>query len=176
MPESWWSTNATIEDWFNEMVGQANIIHKFAGVSMEEIRGIRVPFLRVGWNRQFLMMKEFGFVYDSSMAAPPSDPPIWPYTLDHRIPHACVGNGQRCPSRSFPGVWEMIMNQLEVEEYTCAMVDSCPSYATDDETYEMLMSNFRRHFTTNRAPFGLYFHTIWFKKRINMRAFQVQTS
>lgn len=172
MPESWWSTNATIEDWFNEMVGQANIIHKFAGVSMEEIRGIRVPFLRVGWNRQFLMMKEFGFVYDSSMAAPPSDPPIWPYTLDHRIPHACVGNGQRCPSRSFPGVWEMIMNQLEVEEYTCAMVDSCPSYATDDETYEMLMSNFRRHFTTNRAPFGLYFHTIWFKKRINMRAFQ----
>ena len=35
---------------------------------MEDIRGVRVPYLSVGWNRQFLMMKEFGFVYDSSIA------------------------------------------------------------------------------------------------------------
>ena len=53
------------------------------------------------------------------------------------------------------------------------MVDSCPSHGSEDEVYEMLMHNFRRHFNTNRAPFGLYFHTIWFKKRINLRAFQV---
>jgi hypothetical protein len=97
------------------MVGQANIINRFAGVHMEDIRGIRVPFLRVGWNRQFLMMKEFGFVYDASMAAPLSDPPLWPYTLDYKMPHGCVGTGQRCPSRSFPGIWEMVLNQLEVE-------------------------------------------------------------
>ena len=97
------------------MVGQANIINRFAGVHMEDIRGIRVPFLRVGWNRQFLMMKEFGFVYDASMAAPLSDPPLWPYTLDYKMPHTCVGTNQRCPSRSFPGIWEMVMNQLEVE-------------------------------------------------------------
>lgn len=97
------------------MVGQANIINRFAGVHMEDIRGIRVPFLKVGWNRQFLMMKEFGFVYDASMAAPLSDPPIWPYTLDHKMPHNCLGTGQRCPSRSFPGIWEMVLNQLEVE-------------------------------------------------------------
>lgn len=121
-PENWWSTNATIEDWFDEMVGQANIINRFANVHMEDIRGIRVPFLRVGWNRQFLMMKEFGFVYDSSMAAPLSDPPIWPYTLDYKMPHACVGTGQRCPSRSFPGIWEMVLNQLEVEVWHCCIV------------------------------------------------------
>ena len=106
------------------MVGQANIINRFAGVHMEDIRGIRVPFLRVGWNRQFLMMKEFGFVYDASMAAPLSDPPLWPYTLDYKMPHGCVGTGQRCPSRSFPGIWEMVLNQLEVEvciflRFTC---------------------------------------------------------
>jgi len=76
---------------------------------------MRVPFLRVGWNRQFLMMKEFGFVYDASMVAPFSDPPLWPYTLDHKIPHQCTGNNQRCPSRSYPGIWEMVMNQLAVE-------------------------------------------------------------
>ena len=69
-PESWWEKNATIEDWFDEMVGQANIINRFGGVKMEDIRGLRVPFLKLGWNRQFLMMNEFGFVYDASLPAP----------------------------------------------------------------------------------------------------------
>lgn len=31
--------NATIEDWFDEMVGEANIINRFAGVRMEDIKG-----------------------------------------------------------------------------------------------------------------------------------------
>ena len=134
IPESWWEGNATIEDWFDEMVGQANIINRFGGIKMEDIRGIRVPCkfffkekypfhvniciinyhffgfshkisdLKPGWNRQFLMMKEFGFVYDSSIPAPLSDPPLWPYTLDYKIPHKCIGR-RKCPSRSFPGIW-----------------------------------------------------------------------
>jgi hypothetical protein len=83
---------------------QANIINRFGGVKIEKIRGLRVPFLKPGWNRQFLMMKEFGFVYDSSIPAPLSDPPIWPYTLDFKIPHKCIGR-RKCPSRSFPGLW-----------------------------------------------------------------------
>ena len=28
-PEEWWGKNATIEDWFDEMVGQANIINRY---------------------------------------------------------------------------------------------------------------------------------------------------
>ncbi|PNF25120.1 hypothetical protein B7P43_G01988 [Cryptotermes secundus] len=171
-PEEWWSSNATIEDWFDEMVGQANIINHFAGVRMEDIRGMRVPFLRVGWNRQFLMMKEFGFVYDASMVAPFSDPPLWPYTLDHKIPHQCTGNNQRCPSRSYPGIWEMVMNQLAIDEYTCAMVDSCPPHLSGEEVYNMLIHNFKRHYNTNRAPYGLYFHTTWFKKPEYLAAFR----
>ena len=80
---------------------------------MEDIRGLRVPYLKPGWNRQFLMMKEFGFVYDSSIPAPLSDPPLWPYTLDYKIPHKCI-NGRKCPSRSFPGIWvkKFIFNKL----------------------------------------------------------------
>ena len=73
-------------------------------------------------HRQFLMMREFGFVYDSSIAAPVSDPPLWPYTLDYQIPHKCLGQ-RRCPSRSFPGIWEMPLNQITMEEFSCAMVD-----------------------------------------------------
>jgi len=173
-PERWWGTNATIEDWFDEMVGQANIINRFGGVDMEDIRGVRVPFLSVGWNRQFLMMREFGFVYDSSMAAPVSDPPIWPYTLDYKMPHKCLGD-RRWPSRSFPGIWELPLNQITMEEFSCAMVDSCPPYFSENELYEIFMHNFGRHYNTNRAPLGLYFHTLWFKGesgRKNRRAFR----
>lgn len=181
------------------MVGQANIINRFANIRMEDLRGIihyfkpmsecvtnrltctkckffsgmRVPFLRVGWNRQFLMMKEFGFLYDSSMVAPFSDPPLWPYTLDYKIPHRCEGTKQRCPSRSYPGLWEMVMNQLSAGEYTCAMVDSCPPNLTGEDIYQMLHHNFQRHYNTNRAPLGLYFHTAWFKRPDYLNAFKV---
>ena len=79
---------------------------RFGGIDMEDIRGVRVPFLSVGWNRQFLMMKEFGFVYDSSIAAPVSDPPIWPYTLDYQIPHKCIGkNISSMASKSIKFCW-----------------------------------------------------------------------
>ncbi|XP_061386614.1 chitin deacetylase 1 [Musca vetustissima] len=170
-PEMFWSHNATIEDWFDEMVGQANILNRFASVRMEEIRGMRVPFLRVGWNRQFLMMKEFGFVYDSSMVAPFSNPPLWPYTMDYKMPHNCIGNKQNCPSRSYPGIWEMVINQLEVGEYTCTMVDSCPPHLSGEDIYRMLTHNFKRHYLSNRAPLGLYFHANWFKKAEYLNAF-----
>jgi hypothetical protein len=38
-PEDWWKMNATIEDYFDEFVGQANIINKFGNVRMEDIQG-----------------------------------------------------------------------------------------------------------------------------------------
>lgn len=72
------------------MVGQANILHKFSNIRLNELRGLRVPFLRIGWNRQYLMMKEFGFQFDSSMVAPFSYVPLWPYTLDFKPPHKCI--------------------------------------------------------------------------------------
>jgi hypothetical protein len=168
-PELWWTFNATMEDWFDEFAGMANIVNRFAGIPLDELRGTRVPFLRVGWNTQFIMMKEFGFLYDSSMVAPRSDPPLWPFTLDYRIPHKCHGSRQRCPSRSFQGTWEMIMNPFDIEGHICAMVDSCPTHLSEDEVYSMFMENFNRHYKTNRAPFGLYFHTIWFKEKQNFK-------
>lgn len=46
----------------------------------------------------------------------------------------------------------------------------CLAHLTEDEMYDMIKSNFERHYTTNRAPFGLYFHTIWFKEKRNFKA------
>lgn len=135
--------------------------------------GVRVPFLKVGWNRQFLMMKEFGFVYDSSMVAPFSNPPLWPYTLDYKMPHECQGANQHCPSRSYPGLWEMVMNQLNADSYSCTMVGNCPTQLSGEEIYHMLHHNLQRHYNTNRAPLGLFFHSSWFKKPEYMIAFKV---
>lgn len=46
-------------------------------------------------------MEDFGYIYDSSIGIPPSRVPIWPYTLDYKIPHECKSG--TCPTKSFPG-------------------------------------------------------------------------
>ncbi|XP_065164261.1 chitin deacetylase 1 [Atheta coriaria] len=169
-PEDWWANNATIEDYFDEMVGQANILHRFAGVRLPEIKGMRTPFLKVGWNRQFLMAKEFGFLYDSSIIAPHHDPPYWPYTLDHALPHACA-QSQNCPTRAHPGVWELPLNPLIANDFMCIKLGTCPADLSGNEVYKLLHHNFKRHYLSNRAPFGLHLHSAWFKKPEYLRAF-----
>ncbi|XP_063386542.1 chitin deacetylase 1 [Cydia fagiglandana] len=173
-PEEWWSKNATVEDWFDEMVGQANIINRFAKVRMEDFRGLRVPHLSLGWNRQFLMMQEFGFVYDATAVAPVSDPPYWPYTLDYKMPHKCSGN-QYCPTRSYAGVWEMpinpFLNEGGKEEEACTTLEHCPKL-TDKDVYDVLVSNFKRHYLKNRAPFGIHLNATWLKNAEYLHAFK----
>ncbi len=41
-PEEWWGKNATIEDWFDEMVGQANIINRY-----RQLNSKNVPLSRI---------------------------------------------------------------------------------------------------------------------------------
>jgi hypothetical protein len=65
-PEKWWS-NATKEDYTAEFEGQRSILSQFANVPMSEVKGMRVPFLKPGWNAQYDMMTETGFLYDSSL-------------------------------------------------------------------------------------------------------------
>ncbi|CAG0888417.1 unnamed protein product [Cyprideis torosa] len=141
--ETFWST-ASIDDWAREMAGARIIAEKFANITDNSIVGLRSPYLRVGGNNQFTMMEEQAFLYDSTITAPLSNPPLWPYTLYFRMPHTCYGNIQNCPTR-------------------CAMVDSCSNLLNGDQFYNFLNYNFDRHYLTNRAPFGLYFHAAWLK-------------
>ncbi|XP_026321207.1 uncharacterized protein LOC113231216 [Hyposmocoma kahamanoa] len=171
-PAEWWAKNATIEDWFDEMVGQANIISKFAEVRMEDLRGLRVPNLAVGWNRQFLMMQEFGFVYDATVVAPLVDPPFWPYTLDYKMPHKCTGSNQYCPTRSYAGLWEMVINPLIHGEHVCATLDYCPSRKSAEDMYNILINNFKRHYLKNRAPFGIHINPTLLKNYEYLAAFK----
>lgn len=87
--EQFWS-NATVEDWAKEMAGMRIITEKYANLTDNSVVGLRSPYLRVGGNNQFTMMEEQAFLYDSSITAPLSNPPLWPYTMYFRMPHRWV--------------------------------------------------------------------------------------
>lgn len=153
------------------MAGMRLIVEKFANITDNSVVGLRSPHLRVGGNNQFTMMEEQAFLYDASISAPISNPPIWPYTLYFKMPHACHGNLQNCPTRSH-AVWEMVLNELDRREDPatndedlsgCGMIDTCSSILSGDQFYNFLNNNFDRHYKTNRAPLGLYFHAAWLK-------------
>lgn len=72
---------------------------------MEDVRGMRAPFLQIGGNRMFEMLYDANFTYDSSMPVFDNTPPFWPYTLDYSVNHECMI--APCPTKSYPGVWEV---------------------------------------------------------------------
>ncbi|XP_060853126.1 uncharacterized protein LOC132930987 isoform X1 [Rhopalosiphum padi] len=147
--------------WTKEIVGQREILSAYGGVRQEDIRGMRAPFLAVGGNKMFKMLYDSNFTYDSSMPIYENKPPSWPYTLDYKLFHDCMI--PPCPTRSYPGVWEvpMVMWQ-DLNGGRCSMGDACSNPSDADGVQKMLMKNFDRHFTSNRAPFGLFYHAAWF--------------
>jgi len=165
-PKYW--TDGNYDSWLAEMAGSRLIIERFANISDGTVVGVRAPFLRVGGNEQFNMMADQYFAYDSSITAPLSRVPIWPYTLQYRMPHKCHGNSGNCPSRSHP-IWEMPINELDRrddpdfdENLTgCHLVSSCSNIYHKDQFRQLLNQNFERHYGTNRAPLSLSFDPSW---------------
>ena len=92
--------------------------------------GMRAPQLAAGADSQFEMMTRAGFIWDNTLSANPgiNADPFWPQTLDHRVAWNCHEQG--CPQRcellffvfpdnpfhcffsSFPGIWEIPLNQF----------------------------------------------------------------
>ncbi|XP_053645646.1 chitin deacetylase 1 [Cherax quadricarinatus] len=169
-PDYWSKLSAL--DYEAEMDGARLIIEKFANITANEVLGIRVPKQRVGGNRQFRMMVDWGFLYDSSISAPMGRLPLWPYTLMHRMPHKCLGNDQNCPSQNFT-VWEMVINEMDRrddpqfdERLTgCHFVDQCANIQSPEQFRAFLDNNLARHYRTNRAPLGLHFTSGYFETR-----------
>ncbi|KAB7507924.1 hypothetical protein Anas_02730 [Armadillidium nasatum] len=147
--------------WAKEIGGQREIMSAYGGVRMEDIRGMRAPFLAVGGNNMFRMLYDLNFTYDSSMPVYENNPPSWPYTLDYKIFHDCMI--PPCPKNSYPGVWQvpMVMWQ-DLTGGRCSMGDACTTPPDAEGVYKMLIKNFERHYTTNRSPFGLFYHAAWF--------------
>jgi len=153
------------DTWAQEMVGIREILGKFANISSEDIIGMRAPYLTPGKNAQYEVLQDFNFVWDSSVGVPPIKVPIWPYTLDYKISHECKAG--TCPTRSFPGVWELPLNSHYVESFEgghCPYMDQCVLFNHDsDQVLEWLQEDFRRHYNHNRAPYMMPFHTTWFQ-------------
>ncbi|KAL7030634.1 hypothetical protein ACKWTF_006734 [Chironomus riparius] len=151
----------SLKKWAREIAGQREILSAYGGVKQDDIRGMRAPFLSIGGNKMFKMLYDFNFTYDSSMPVYENRPPSWPYTLDYKLFHDCMI--PPCPTKSYPGVWEvpMVMWQ-DLNGGRCSMGDACSNPAESEGVYKMIMKNFERHYTTNRAPFGLFYHAAWF--------------
>ncbi|XP_055346631.1 uncharacterized protein LOC129594093 isoform X2 [Paramacrobiotus metropolitanus] len=163
--------NFTKNDWADEISGQREILHRFGNVKAEDVKGMRAPYLQTGGNSQFEMLWEKGFLYDSSMSVAENNPPMWPYTLDYALPHKCWI--PPCPTKSYPGLWEVpLVHWEDLLGYRCAMADACHNPGDADEVYQLLMNNFKRHYETNRAPFGMYYHSAWFIHNYHMEGFK----
>jgi len=165
-PKYW--TDGSYDDWLSEMAGGRLITEKYANITDGSVVGVRAPYLRVGGNVQFEMMEEQFFLYDSSISAPLSRVPIWPYSLDYRMPHKCHGNAQNCPSTAHK-IWEMPINELDRRDDPsfderlsgCHLVSSCSNIYDADQFKRLLTHNLDRHYMTNRAPLSLSFDASW---------------
>ena len=149
--EEYW-LNGTEQTWADEMGGMRDMLSRWANIPPHEIYGSRAPFLRMGGNRQMSALTDQGFLYDSSMVAPLSNPPYWPYPLAFATPHRCFVNSQKCPTRSF-SIMEMVMNEIDPREEPgnldeqvsgCTMLDSCANIRNEDSLYNVLTHNFIR--------------------------------
>lgn len=172
------------EEWVGEMIGMREILRQFSNISNSEVNGMRAPFLKPGRNTQYKVVEDFGFIYDSSIVVPPGKIPIWPYTLDYKIPHSCKSG--TCPNRIFQGVWEVPLNTHFVESYEggiCPYLgkfrmmknwlsklslthlpDQCVLHNHDgNEVLEWLQEDFSRYYEQNKAPYMMAFHTNWFQ-------------
>ncbi|XP_065568412.1 chitin deacetylase 7-like [Artemia franciscana] len=160
---NYWS-EADVETWRAEMEGLKIILSSWANIPQEKVKGSRAPFLQPGGDNMIEALIQAGIQYDMSFPTRNYiDPPMWPYTLDYRTTQDCAV--PPCPVESHPGFWILPMVNLQAleDDEFCAMADSCPIMQTAEEQKNFLMTNFRRHYDTTRAPFGIHAHGAWFQ-------------
>ena len=125
---------------------------------------MRGPYLEPGTDRQFDMLQDLGFLYDSTFVTHDSYTPAWPFTLDFPVTQAfCTRT--TCPKRSYPGIWELPLNRwIRSDGSACDMLDGCPPDNLYDKktTLSYLWANFERHYR-HKTPLGVHLHAIWFK-------------
>ncbi|KAK3872525.1 hypothetical protein Pcinc_022397 [Petrolisthes cinctipes] len=156
------------ESWTGEMVTMREILKTFGGVREVDIKGQRAPHLKPGREAQYEVLSAYGFTWDSTINNPPTEEPVWPYSLEYQVPHECRSGS--CPERSFPGVWEIPMNShfrdFNYQGGFCPYLDQCAlSYENEPEILQWLIDDFNRHYSTNRAPYMMALTTNWFQTK-----------
>ncbi|CAL1540268.1 unnamed protein product [Lymnaea stagnalis] len=167
-PTTWWA-HAGYENWEHEVVGMKERLHEKSGVPLKEIVGMRAPFLQVGGDAQYAMLKEHKFRYDTSMVTGNlyvnNEPPTWPFTLD-TPPDSKTCSLTPCPTRSYPGLWEVpLIRWYGNNRIACAMPDACTIGLGAKGSRKFIEDNFLRHYNSNRAPLGIFIHASWFGRK-----------
>jgi len=175
-PSSWWA-QASYSDWKDEIKGMRDRLAQMARIPPREVRGMRAPYLELGADRQFNMMRDYGFTYDSSFMTGPYQEndkrlPSWPYTLDFP-PSLEFCDSWACPKQNFSGIWELPLNRwIGLDGHSCPMSDACNQNGlwTKADTLRYLWKNFNRHYNNGKAPLGLHMHATWFKDKHKLEA------
>ncbi|ODM98556.1 hypothetical protein Ocin01_08115 [Orchesella cincta] len=159
----WASLNATM--WQKEVVDQREQLSNFARVPPTAIQGLRAPFLQIGGDPMYNVLKQGGFKWECSRPTLNfRKPGLWPYTNDYISHQDC--QIQPCPVGEYKGFWTVpMLDMIGDNNAGCAMVDTCtPVPETSDATYNLLLRNFNDQYAgaeANRAPFGIYTHAAW---------------
>ncbi|KAH7975910.1 chitin deacetylase 7 [Rhipicephalus sanguineus] len=164
-----------VAGWKEEFVGDRDLLRDYAAIPERDMVGARAPYLEVGNGSAYTMMRQNGFVYDSSVCIDYMNEtdklPFFPYTLDYGLGLTCTVPS--CPSRGHRGLWLVPLNSYYMTTTSggdgsrtivtsCAMPDTCaPKPTTKDDTLDFLRSNFERYYHTNRAPFPVFIHETW---------------
>jgi len=153
----------TVEGHMEEFADEEVIISNFAQIPIDELKGLRIPFLQLSGDNSFEMMQKAGLKYDCSWPTQAFiDYGFWPYTLDYQSVQDC--HLPPCPMSSFPGKWVVPMvDWRDLEGQSCAMVDACRIIPKEtDEIVAWMIENFNRHYNGTRSPFGFFVHAAWF--------------
>ncbi|KAJ3280415.1 hypothetical protein HK104_000676, partial [Borealophlyctis nickersoniae] len=150
---------------YAEIEGQRAWVSTLAGIPRGKITGFRHPFLNYTVDSLNLLAK-MGFTYDSSMSSTSSDR-VWPYTLDYGTVNDCLNIVNVCGKElKAQGLWEIPMATVNSAQYGTQLMDpyNTPSVASPqspDQVTADYRTAFDQHYTTNRAPFGVYVHPVW---------------
>ena len=176
LPQSWWG-KATYKDWDYEIQGQRLQIGRRTGIPLGDIKGMRAPFLQIGGDVQFDLLVDNGFEYDASFLTGQYNerhardtPPLWPFTLDNP-PVRPWCDITPCPQKAYPGFMEVpLIYWIGLDGKICPMIDACLKPKTENETFTYLWNNFRRYYDSNKAPFGINMHAVWFDESFRLKA------
>ncbi|XP_013392237.1 ataxin-2 homolog isoform X4 [Lingula anatina] len=164
--------HGSYDNYVKEIVGQRTFTHEETGIPIGEMIGYRSPFLAIGGDNEFQVLKDHGFKYDATMV--PYHPqglkdnsePLWPFTLDH-VPGRMLCTMKNCPTKPFPGVWEFptnihfLLDDKGKLKTRCTMIDTACWPQSKEETLGYFRYNFKRFYHTNRAPFQMSTHATW---------------
>jgi hypothetical protein len=150
-----------INVWHSEIGYARDYLAKLTGTPRNQVIGARAPFLRYS-DPMFQTLIDYEMLYDSSIpdqntvAGATIGHLLWPYTLDQGTPQECTQG--LCPTKSYPGIWEIPMNTLHHLDNSVSLMDPQGSL-----TFLMteMKRNFLDHYNGNRSPFGIWLHYTW---------------